>query len=218
MPIINMVYKKNKWWKPWANTLAYYPLDSTNTVNDLSWNNKTLSNTWVTFWTYNWVDCANYSWDKYLYRNQSLISWSQNFTINMWYLRWGASHNHSEILSIGSRYWSNSFMFWLNDSDSLYIWWWDNDRNTWYVTQQWQWVNVVCSHNNWTAKVYINGVLQLTATVSYSITSSWTGIWWWFWWDRPIIWNISKFIVESMPRTAQEVADYYNLTKWNYWL
>ena len=50
-------------WQPWANTVAYYPLTSTTTVNDLSGNGYTLSthDTLPTFWIYQWVDCASFN-------------------------------------------------------------------------------------------------------------------------------------------------------------
>ena len=88
MPIINMVYKKKKWWKPWANTLAYFPL--TDNENDvlgnytlpISWTKQdigyryisnnyntriTVSNTqrFVSFWTkINWYTS---NWAQTLY-------------------------------------------------------------------------------------------------------------------------------------------------------
>jgi hypothetical protein len=34
-------------WKPWANTLAYYPLETD--TKDYSWNNRNLTNSWITF-------------------------------------------------------------------------------------------------------------------------------------------------------------------------
>ena len=43
---------------PWSSTIAYYPLNSSTTVNDMSGNGYTLTNDWASFWTYGWVDCA----------------------------------------------------------------------------------------------------------------------------------------------------------------
>ena len=39
-------YHKKIPWTPWANTIAYYPLNSTYTNTDQSWNNRNGTTTW----------------------------------------------------------------------------------------------------------------------------------------------------------------------------
>ena len=75
------VYIWNDTWLPNKDTIAYYPLNATTTVNDMSGNSKTLTNNNVTFWTYNWVDCANFSGSQSLYRSESLFIMLKNLVI-----------------------------------------------------------------------------------------------------------------------------------------
>ena len=64
MPIINIVYEEHKWWKPWANTIAYYKFDWN--LNDSSGNNRNLSMYTGSFsyWTLS-------SWQPYCQLNTS---------------------------------------------------------------------------------------------------------------------------------------------------
>ena len=63
---------------PWANTVAYYPLTSSTTVNNQVSGGTNLTNSNVVFWVANGVDCAtisgnsttsNHGPSSYLYNN-----------------------------------------------------------------------------------------------------------------------------------------------------
>ena len=208
-------------WHPWADTIAYYPLNSTTTVNDQSGNNRNLTNSWVTFWIYQWVDCASFNGSSYMYRSDSLFIWSADFTVNLWYSRGGEFFNHSNIISIWTANWTNSFIIWgENNTNKIMIWGWTNDRNTGYVPPLNTWINICVTHSNWALNVYVNWSLIYTWTVSYTITSTATNIWSWVQWSSwlKMIWLQSELILENKVRTDAEISNYYNLTKSTYWL
>lgn len=217
-------------WQPWANTIAYYPLTSISTVNDMkgSWVAYDLTNNGdVTFWTYDWIDCAKFWWTQNtscLYYNSSLFTWSAEFTVNIWHKQLSTySWSHNNILGVWTYLWTNWFIEWVKTNNShLFVWWWTNDRDTWYVMPVWTWQNIVYTHKNWNIKVYVDGVLKYTGTVSFTIWNWKTILWWWIIsWDVSVDnmqWYLSNVIFESVEWTAQEIADYYDRTKANYWI
>ena len=209
--------------QPWANTVAYYPLNSTTTVNDLSWNSRNLTNSWVTFGDYNWVNCASFNGNSYMYRSESLFTGSQDFTVNLWYNRTSDSQNHWNIFSVWTYDTTNSFIIWLwNDiwADFLKVmfWGWDNDRNTGYFPTKDVWLNIVATHKNWTVKLYVNWQSEYSGAVSYTIQSWFTWIWCGVQKNNAMIWKLSNIIVENVVWSATDVANYYNDTKANYWI
>jgi hypothetical protein len=211
------------WWKPGANTIAYYPLTSTSTVNDQSGNNYNLTNNWsVTFGTQWWVDCATFSWSNYLSRTSSLFTWNPTFTYNVW-LRQTSTHSSTEnIVAIWSGYSTNSFIMWIKSSwNILYTWWWTNDRDTWYTPPLNTWINLWVTYASNVIRVYINWTQIFSDTLtSFTIPSTSTNIWTWVGWSSSpkFIWNMSNTIFENKQWTATEISDYYNWTKSKYWL
>lgn len=212
-------------WQPWDDTIAYYPLDSINTVNDMkgSWTAYDLTNSWVAFWTYGWVDCAYFNGSSYMYRSNSLFTWSAEFTINLWYQRTSTTTSAQNIIAIWTANSTNSFILWLYDNTNImYLWWRTNDRNTWYTPPLNTRINICITHKNWTIKVYINwnSTPVYTWTVSYWITATATNIWSWVQWASwlKMYGYMSKLIFESNERTEQQRTDYYNSTKSLYWI
>lgn len=210
---------------PWANTIAYYPLTSTTTTSDMSWNNKNLTNyNNVSFWTYQWVSCASFNgssqylglWAKFtLWNTYTVLSWYWHTASNvgMVYCQWASS-------SLYPAFWAwRAYGSWTKIVMHSGSWW----NNTWIVSDNssnnWKWVLWVFVFNNGTARIYENN----TQTVSGSLSAPWT------WWEDFYIWMrrqwynyfsglISNLIIENKSRTAQEISDYYNLTKSKYWL
>ena len=169
MPIINLVYEEPREWKPWANTIAYYPLTSVSTVNDMSGNNKTLTNyNNVQFWTYNGVDCCycngtNRLWNtsistSYIWQTSTMSVWMTYITnYSMWI---GNANNYPNYQK---HIWLNLL---LNNDGVRYGWWWNN--NTWnditYNTPTTAnvWYNLVQTiSQDWARKCYFNWVLDL---------------------------------------------------------
>lgn len=206
------------WWKPWANTVAYYPLNWN--ANDYSWNGKngTASNiTWNSWWD---GGCASFNGSN-SYINVPALSITNNLTISCWIKTTQSSI--WEIIQMVNSAWTQSFEFRVS-SWKLNLWLW----NSWYSEQgwnssssinTWQWVNVIVTKSGNNYNLYINSVNDGVFTSS---------LWIWFNNNRiwlhtngsnsPYNWLIDNFIIENKARTASEIADYYNLTKSNYWL
>jgi hypothetical protein len=223
-------------WNPWANTLAYYPLNSTTTVNDLSWNSRNLTNNWVTFGTYWWVDCAYFSNSnsKKLYWNLPL-SWTQNFTFNIWINRQWDSYtwlSGSQIINLWDP-WTNSAQFWIAIRDNgsstnknkyiAWSWWTDIFSSTTNTTNTWNMVTV--THQAWTVKMYVNATLLINDTISFNVANTNFTVWSF---QSPIndylldyqsfYWYMSWLICESSIWNLDYITKYYNATKSNYWL
>ena len=84
----------------------------------------------------------------------------------------------------------------------------------------WIWYNVVATQEWSTVKAYLNWEYIGESTTRPSQIPTW-----WSLWAVHIsshsdkyIWYISNAILENKARTAQEISDYYNQTKSNYWL
>ena len=220
-----MSYGGKKGREPWANTVAYYPLTSTTTVNDMSGNNRNLTNNNVVFGTYQWVNCwyfnARWSstWYCWLY-NSSFYPWgSASFpiTVNLWFLAsWNSTYHNPRLI------WP---ILWAKEPNKVVAWWYNGWDIDWLMFNIWERTNaifVLIDNNHYT--VYKNWVLQYENVytdisvwnskylVVWTREDNWTGYWdKWDWW-------ISNLILENKVRTADEVSAYYNQTKWNYWL
>lgn len=217
MPIINMVYKKKKWWKPWANTIAYYPLTSTSTVNDMSGNNYNLTNTNVTFWTYGWVDCAYFNGSGSRLENSSPSLWL-NRTLVAWVYVISNSGN-KWVICTGNDYSSNIFgcSVWSSWVANMSDWNTENILGNTVITWWWHLITATLD-NGWASVLYVDWVQENTHTFSIS-----SGTWICIWaktnqHSEKYYGYISNAIIEDKARTAQETSDYYNQTKANYWL
>jgi hypothetical protein len=237
-PLKNAYIGEYKGFVPWANTLAYYPLETD--TNDYSWNNRNWTNNWVTFSNWVWV----FNGSSYV----SLWTWSwtkiqTNMTISVWF-KWNWSWSRDNCV-VGKMMYAptsyNQAYYWITVHEEdryLCIWTytgsdWNmhplNFRTTsgwsptlWPVTQSNKWYHTVLTVNWTTKKAYIDWVLVATETsASTSSTVSIDtriGSFVRYNYDSYFNWNISAVIFEDKTRSAQEVSDYYNLTKSNYWL
>jgi hypothetical protein len=216
MAIFNTVYGGERKWKPWANTVAYYPLTSTTTVNDMSGNNRNLTNNWATFWTYQWISCVYWTARRQRINTPSL-NWVK--TISLW-TNWSGNYANSnsnfsviyadeQATALAYRKY-NDYKFQFYDGV-------ENLINSYITNQRY---NLVVTFDG-TAKIYINwqllwqgtNAVQNTGWIFYFMRWVWTG-------DTAdgYLWWISNIVLENKVRTDQEISDYYNQTKWNYWL
>ena len=202
------------WWQPWANTLAYRPL--TSDLNDYSWNNHNFS---ATSWTYSFnnnmctLQRATLSW-------WSMAGYAGDFTIQAYTTN--SSANSGIQLQTDNR-WYPSVQLYRGGDD---IWFnFVNSTNTARIwagnSYTWTWVHLITWVKTSTyVALYIDGVEQQKVVWSYgdmynssqkncrlwrNVNGSWTATYW-------------NIILESVARTAQEIADYYNQTKANYWI
>ena len=206
------------WWSPGENTLFYFPLKSD--LLDYSWNN--VSATWWWTVTYQAWSGAYLSWELSInYSTQPTnftISWyiknrNSNDTIfaiwnaklSWWYAWFEIATNVKDIVStnkIRAEVLKSSWAIWKTSYSATTTTWnhvcmvinWDN--NTWYIYINWNlsWSNSI----SWYLKSTLNWFLNKRVDNQ-----------WMYFWD---------IILESKVRTAQEVADYFNQTKSNYWI
>lgn len=207
-------------WKPWANTLLYLPLNSTDTYTDQSWNSVVTTNNGTTFWTNYWVDCG--------YFNSSNIQVT-TFTVpsawtilcwcyNTWTVWWDG-----HIIDIGS-----STRRLLTSYDEWWPWYWalsdwDLIRTTWFTYQN-QWILYAFTFENGAQNLIIkwNSIDDsLPTTYSFSsFTPTAMNVWneWNNWATRYFLGWMSNLIFEDKAWTATEINNYYDQTKWNYWI
>ena len=221
MAIFNTVYGGEPKWKPWANTIAYYPFTSTSTINDMkwSWTAYNLSNSWATFWTNAWVDCM-------VCNNSKSVSWSiatipqwatvrtfnfrvyNNLATAPWgveiYFSYGTENTNQMILFANS--WDTSW-----DWISQYGSWWQLASNE-LRKQRFN----ACLVYDWSKFLYYRNWSYMGSR-TYTINTNWTTfkIYGRSWWNNGEKFY-SNFIIENKARTAQETAKYYNSTKANY--
>lgn len=206
--------------QPWVNTLAYYPFDTDYTDQSGNWYD--LTNRWATTIGTKWgVDCAVFikNSNSWLYSTSvpfSNISTTMTFSFWMYVDQFNTWEN-------------NVFWMWTASSGSCIILWylqpiniwhrWYNDIATSTTSTLQTWQNIVVTQDSSWTKIYLNwnqiGSSSYYATltgnefnVGYFNGSSAL--------NRKYIWWMSNLILENKTRTAQEVSDYYDLTKGNY--
>ena len=201
-------------WKPWANTIAYYPLKEN--TNDYSWNSRNLTNNWLTFWTYSGVTCASSS-GNYAQLSLWTATTYSNLTMSIWYnattttpvreaFCFGGGGGNLDI-------WNNGVTYYASSSQHF-------DQTTWVTANQW--TNIIVTVNWSTWNIYKNWSLYTTKTNWWNVVANSIAIWTnsdaSYPQNNRFYGYLSNAIIENKTRTAQEVSDYYNLTKWNYWL
>lgn len=218
--------------EPNANTVAYWPLNSTTTVNDQSWNwyNLTQHSWWFT--TIDWVSCFYtnaWSWSGYLdLTSASLIpTWDAARTILFWIRStWYSSSRPTYCFN----YWWSDQETWFNvfisattrrslSTNNTTITWW----NTQFNTRQ-----LIVATSSWnTFYLYVDWAHKQTATTTqYNINTSAVSSWlplvlmrrWGSYTNTQSDWYLSEVIIENRQRSDAEITAYYNHTKWNYWI
>lgn len=210
-------------WTPWSNTIAYYPLTSSTTTTDQKWTYN-LTNAWnVVFWTYQWVSCAYFNWTttSQLYNTSLSFAARPTQTVLVWmYISWTSTSVYQTIYHT----WITSktgklgswFKYWTWLCIGSWYWWYESIKS-WNINGSW---HLLVNVTNWTSSTqYLDWALYQSLTNSLSDTQTWLYIWWAQQSSSErLSWYESEFIVESKVRTAQEILDYYNKTKSNYWL
>ena len=219
-------------WKPWANTIAYFPLE--NNSNEGSWKTVTSSDSSVSYSTLWWVKCANVSSNWGITCTTSIFDWSSAWTeqtMSFWLYQNAMPSWRSRYAFEFERNGYYSFYF-LSRSNNVYRYegisaWSTIDVNI-PSSDIWTWVYFTLVNSSSWKYMYKNGVL----------------IWSWTWssrprWNRPnnyqeankilcsrtwpndgesLNWWLRELIFEKKCRTLQEISDYYNQTKSTYGL
>lgn len=200
-------------WHPWANTVAYYPLDTD--FNDASDNNYDLTNSWWVITTLNWVSCAYYDWASYS-RNTVFSIWATR-TISVWvYVT--STNTAMGAVCTGDDYSTNIFWIFV-DWGYWALWDWRGAIQHWTtsILNWWHLLTWVLPLD-WQTTLYIDGNFEKSYTFQI--------VWWWeicIWaktwgFSEKYTWYVSKVIIEDKAWTLQEIQDYFDQTKWDYWI
>ena len=216
------IYSTNGWgwWQPWTNTLLYLPLDTINTVNDLSGNNYNMTNNGsVSFWIYDWVDCA-YFWTTapYWLKNTSANIINGQYT----YLAWiNADLSNSWTINPRMFWWSSDWWILWNrfQNTGIYPWYW---HNTWVpITSWWHLVSFVGdttdgSYDSYKDGEYLNSWTWVTGSRNWILigANEWNNSLS----DDRFCGYMSAVIFENRQWSATEISDYFDQTKWDYWI
>lgn len=200
------------WYSPTVNTVLYLPmkedfLDKTG--------NNTMTNSWATIATLNWVKCWYFSNSILTCSANPLATTDRTISVRLyttsgsWWIiwanhSWNATWDYTMIYPSWTRIYQSIYGWGATDSYSSYgvgINWWHHLCISWtkiYV----DWTNVTTSE--WRSGTY-------ATWYPYTIgrQNSWAN-----WYE----WYMSELILENRVWTATEISDYYNQTKANYWL
>ena len=220
-------------WQPWVNTILYIPME--NDLLDYSWNNISITVNWVSLGTTGGVSAWYWAnWEgtaRYLQLGNGVASHISDtpFTVSCWTNRsWEyASGVHWTTVGMFGMYQSWPFRWTcvaLNpdnwwQSERLWAWW--ISSYVYSLANEWTLMTLVMSSSK--SELYKNGNLIWSVSWNWNKTFSNFCVWC-DWYDsdwtkyRHWRWYLSNFILEDKERTAQEISDYYDQTKSNYWL
>ena len=206
-------------WTPWADTVLYFPF--TEDMNDHSGNSYTVScdfGSIVDGYFYNGSATKTVNWLVITDMPSGLeTSW---FTINFWEKKTAYASNTQAVFASNS-WGSQPHSLDFGNKIRFWIWGWNNDPT---VPDNWLnvWRMLSYVYGGTTTNdfnLYINWSLISTATRTGVTIPAWQ--WRFFsWWGTyyPLMGYASQLIMEKKPRTAQDLADYFDSTKWNYWI
>jgi len=218
MPIFNTVYWWWGWgWQPWEHTLWYFPLK--NNIIDATWN-LTLTTPWSitkdTIWyLVQWSAYAllsDYS-ARYVWVRCKVVTTPDTYvgivTCGWPSMQYYFKHSGSAYSQKFVVFYTSSYAFSAIPATTNANQWYhfavsyEGGKTYWYLNWEqyliynWMWANVFAKYC--------------------------TAFWWWMDWGGETspwtsTWIISDFIIEDEWWTKQQVLDYYNITKSNYWL
>lgn len=227
----------NSWWQPWANTVLYY---------DFEWDSWTsVTNKWTRGssmnWTATWVTFQTLaSWKAVAYKSDtSRSNWIKCNSINSLpssFTWWAWAKSNSATNQRQALFWWQSpweWNIWLNaDGWKTNCTTHDGNDWVWYgksstVTTDWNWHLITWTYDsvNWN-QVYKDGAALTFTTANWNymnntaisnaqlgcMCTSNTSYDWSFNWMVGCCW------IESVRWTVQDISDYYDLTKANYWI
>lgn len=218
------------WWQPWANTVAYRPYQQD--IDEHSGKNYTPTGTNIVYSTLGWVQCANVGASWWVTAVSDILDGSASRTeqtMSFWMYLKALPNWTSRYTFEWQKQWLYSCYF-LARSNNVYRYEWVGAGSTIDVSipssDIWTWVYFTLVNSASWKYMYKNGVQ----------------IWTWTWSSRP--WGnrpndyqqannnfcdrggtatggnlgLRELIWENRVWTAQEISDYYDQTKWDYWI
>lgn len=200
-------------WKPWANTIAYYKFDWN--LNDSSGNN----NNWTWYnWAWAFTDGTVNLGGSHAIALPFTLAWLTNWTFNIW-IKISGNKEFNGILGtttwttwtmhINYIYQAPAIRVAVNQYPDI------DDVSTLTIDN---WYNIIITKSWTTYNIFNNWVLNVSWTSGNFTDNSGLYLGTTYQTARCLNWYLSNAIFEDKTRTSQEVLDYYNLTKSNYWL
>ena len=207
--------RPDTWWKPWVNTVFYFPLKSD--ILDYSWNNISASGGWTI--TYQW-------WAWALISSVITINYSTqptNFTASCFMKNVTTSDIIVAFGNLQSSWWykgwdiaTNVYNAWQPNSIRIECLWASPTRKQAFTPTLW---NTTIRHLATFVKDWTNSMWYFY--IDWSLVGSQSLVWKASTWSYRIsewkmyMWDV---ILENKCWTAAEVSKYYNKTKATYWL
>lgn len=236
-------WKRPYEWKPWANTLLYYDFenDSWTTVTNKGtwWSTMNWTASWITFETLSsWKKVAQNTSSS---RNNWIMSnWTQTVPSSVTQWCWIKSSSSTSSRSWVFGFWWNAGSYLLdcnaNGAWTQFIWYkalpspeaWvffalnstsSTDGNWHLVTWTYDSVNgnkfyidaqeKTMTRNQWSTSSdpTVLQAMNIRIMQSNSTGNDWSFVWqcWCYW-------------IEDKSWTSEDIANYYNQTKWDYWI
>lgn len=217
-----------------ANTVGYWKLNWN--ANGVVWGNGTATNITWSDWKIG-SGSATWNWTSSKIALASNLGWNNSWTWTM--SVWAktstlpSSWQYKNIIRLGEATTYTDITIWYANVGwvwKIFYWKWRSNvqgQNEYtYTLSNWAWTNLICVCDNaWTQLLYINWVLAATgSTRTWNGTSLWTNNAWELFVNTAITtplyfwWQVDEAIVENRGWTATEIADYYQQTKWLYWV
>lgn len=197
---------EKKGWKPWDDTLAYFPLDSKYQLNSYD-GTKTLT---ANGRYYHFEDnCVVFAYSKQ-WNDTSLsyqFTWITTYTIYWWF------ENKWQVRTAdqtSSNIWYGRLIY-RNWADVNYVREsWSSWIETYYHITSW-WHSFAMSCTSSTTNIYIDGVL-VWSPVSTDFSQRYLIIYWYTWW------KLSKIWLSNIQWWVNEALSFYEWTKRDYWI
>lgn len=212
-----------QWWWPWENTIAYFPLTE-DFIDQITWNWPTTTTWDIPFTTSDWVICAscpNWSVER-SFNNRNFSTWNEPLTWSFWCKKNSYSHERQVMITTGYGATNRCKAMWFHNN-KFWTWWRNNDTDH-ADAKIWEWALYTWTFDWETTKAYINWELVNSKAMTYSVdTNNYSAIFSQVvqnssWQAQSADWYYREVIMEDVAWTAEEVLEYYNLSKTKiYW-
>lgn len=225
---VKNIYLGDDSWSPWSDTMLY--LKFNNNLNDSSWKNHTVTNSWTI--TYSQNPSAVTLSDSYL-TSSSFDNLTHDWTVNIrCKLDSWTSGNAEHLFSIGSASNNRCIFLWVatgttswQPQGALQYARYANDKYTaWNLVTLNKRYNIVYTYDytNKKACAYVNWIKVLDDTfwTNYDLWN--TNLYIWTNAVQPnyaqwkVHWNLSEYIIESKVWSQQEITKYFKKTRTDY--
>lgn len=207
----------DKDWVPCENTIAYFPFKE-DALDKVGSRSLTINDCAVSNWVMNINSQASYML-------LSSTIWGSQITGSVWYYYWALSTWWWWNTLFAKNWWTYHHILMPATTNNWTVWNIGFYSSWWYpsskVLELWKWYHIVFVKNWTNEKIYVNAELVLDSNSSFDnnsqplwIISSYNTSGWNQWAQ----WKMSELFFEDKLWNINEITDYYNLTKSNYWL